>query len=46
MQKRELEGNIYNRRWEIENYLNDKEKAFKLEKKSELQLICFSKSDC
>jgi hypothetical protein len=39
MQKRELESSIDKRREEIESYLRDKEKAFELEKKSELQHI-------
>ncbi|KAJ6376013.1 hypothetical protein OIU77_000896 [Salix suchowensis] len=39
MQKRELESSIDKRREEIESHLRDKEKAFELEKKSELQHI-------
>ncbi|CAK7324060.1 unnamed protein product [Dovyalis caffra] len=39
MQKRELESSIEKRREEIESYLSDKEKAFELEKKTELQHI-------
>jgi hypothetical protein len=36
MHKRELESNIDKRREEIKSYLRDKEKAFELEKRSEL----------
>ena len=36
MQKRELESNIDKRSEEIKSYLRDKEKAFELEKRSEL----------
>ncbi|KAJ4832087.1 hypothetical protein Tsubulata_037646 [Turnera subulata] len=39
MHKRELESSVEKRREEVESYLKDKEKAFELEKRNELQHI-------
>jgi len=39
MQKKELKSNIDKRCEEIENYFRDKEKAFEIEKRSELHYI-------